>query len=92
LFSSKEKPPFNQLHGPLQSDSNGRQDQVKMVWHHNKLMQEILVLLPVTEQDFVAQFSQPGTGFSSAPHLWSQSMWTRWLPLDEELSNTHLSG
>ena len=40
-----------ELHGPLQKDSGERQDQMKMVLHHNKLMQEILLLLSVTEQE-----------------------------------------
>ena len=38
--------------GPLQSDFGWRQDQVKMIGHHHKFMQQIFLLHSVIQQDF----------------------------------------
>src|SRR5438128_2691694 len=55
LIELKREAAFHTLHCSLQSNSSGRQDQVKMVRHHHKLMQQILLLLPVTEHVFYEQ-------------------------------------
>jgi hypothetical protein len=61
-----------------------------MVRHHNKLMQEILLLLLVIEHIFYEQSSN-FLNLEQVSSRW-QSMWTRWFSLDEELSKSHLSG
>jgi hypothetical protein len=55
-----------------------------MVRHHNKLMQEILLLLLVIEHIFYEQSSN-FLNLEQVSSRW-QSMWTRWFSLDEELS------
>jgi hypothetical protein len=54
LIQLKRKSSLDQLHGPFQGDSSGSNDQVKMVRHDNKFMQQILFLpLAVTKVDSV---------------------------------------
>src|SRR5262249_17976482 len=52
LIQPKRKPALYKLHGAFQGDSRGRQDQVKMIRHHNKFVQKVLFLHSVVQQDF----------------------------------------
>src|SRR5215471_809370 len=52
LVQPKRKPALYKLHGLFQGDSRGRQDQMQMVWHHNKFVQKVFFLRSVVQQDF----------------------------------------
>src|SRR5205807_8169907 len=50
FFRSKREPAFDHLHSSFQSVDRSDQ-QVKMIGHHNELMQQVFVSLPVMKQD-----------------------------------------
>jgi hypothetical protein len=50
LVQLKREATFNKLHGPFQSDPGWCQDQMEMVGHDHKLMQQVFLLRSVTQQ------------------------------------------
>jgi hypothetical protein len=51
LIKPERESSLNQLHSPFQGDLSWSNDQVEMVRHENKFMQQILFLCSVMQQD-----------------------------------------
>ena len=58
FLCSKGKPAFDELQRPLQAQS-WREQQVKMIGHQDKFMEEIFLLSAVAKQDVHKQIGHP---------------------------------
>ena len=55
LIQLERKSALGKLHGPLQSNLAGSKDEVDVIWHNNKFMQQILPLSSIVQQNFNKQ-------------------------------------
>ena len=55
LIELERESALGKLHGPLQSNLAGSEDQVDVIWHDNKFMQQIFSLSSIVQQNFNKQ-------------------------------------